>query len=49
MPGITSTNYKLIMEKVENLEELFHMSEKAIADIIGLENSRKLHQFINKK
>lgn len=37
------------MEKVENLEELMTMSEKKLSDIIGIENGRKLHQFINKK
>ncbi|KAI9256178.1 hypothetical protein BY458DRAFT_558426 [Sporodiniella umbellata] len=35
MPGVNSKNYKYIINKVENLEELAGMSQKDIASIIG--------------
>jgi DNA excision repair protein ERCC-4 len=49
MPGINSSNYKLIINKVNNLEELAKMSSREISKIIGEECGQKLYQFLRKK
>lgn len=49
MPGVNSINYKIIMNQVEDLDELVHLSQKKIKDMIGEELGRKLYQFIHKK
>ncbi|KAG1143281.1 hypothetical protein G6F37_006756 [Rhizopus arrhizus] len=46
MPGINSSNYKLIINKVNNLEELAKMSSREISKIIGEECGQKLYQFL---
>lgn len=49
MPGVDSKNYKLLINAVENLEQLFALSESDIAKIIGIEPARKLYKFIHQK
>ncbi|KAI9337340.1 hypothetical protein BD770DRAFT_422590 [Pilaira anomala] len=49
MPGVTSSNYKHIMNQVQDLDELMHLSQKRINDMIGEGHGRKLYQFIHKK
>ncbi|OBZ86984.1 DNA repair protein rad16 [Choanephora cucurbitarum] len=49
MPGVTSANYKLIMNQVKDLEELLHLSKRKIQGIIGEELGNKLYNFIHKK
>jgi DNA excision repair protein ERCC-4 len=49
MPGITSANYRHVMNNVNNLNELVHMSKKQMTDLIGTELGNKLYRFINKK
>ncbi|KAI8638095.1 hypothetical protein BD408DRAFT_485756 [Parasitella parasitica] len=49
MPGVNSTNYRIIMNHFEDLDELFHSNQKTLQELIGLEYGRKLHNFIHKK
>jgi DNA excision repair protein ERCC-4 len=49
MPGVTSANYKLIMNDMEDLSELMRASQKRLKDLIGEEFGRKLYNFIHKK
>ena len=49
MPGVNSKNYKLLINAVENLEQLFALSEGDITKIIGAEQARKLYKFIHQK
>ncbi|CAO3677620.1 unnamed protein product [Rhizopus microsporus] len=49
MPGVNSKNYKAIISKVNNLEELASMSQKEISKIIGEECGSKLYNFLRKK
>lgn len=37
------------MNQVQDLDELMHLSQKRINDMIGEEQGRKLYQFIHKK
>ncbi|KAG2213458.1 hypothetical protein INT47_009132 [Mucor saturninus] len=37
MPGVTSKNYKIIMNGVQDLDELMHLSQKRIENMIGVE------------
>ena len=50
MPGVTFKNYKLIMNRVENLRELGQLSESQLTTIMG--NSKQasmLYEFIHKR
>lgn len=47
LPGVTENNYHQLAAKVLCLQDLFVMSLAAIQAIIGAENGRKLHSFIN--
>ena len=50
MPGVTFKNYKLIMNKVENLHELSQYNESELTAIVG--NSKQaslLYNFIHKR
>lgn len=47
LPGVTETNYHQLAAKVMCLQDLFVMSMAAMQAIIGAENGRKLHNFIN--
>jgi ERCC4-type nuclease len=50
MPGVTFKNYKLIMNKVENLRELSQLTEDELTTIMG--NSKQaslLYNFIHKQ
>jgi hypothetical protein len=47
LPGVTETNYHQLAAKVLCLQDLFVMPLAAIQAIIGAENGRKLHAFIN--
>ncbi|RCH93915.1 hypothetical protein CU098_007957, partial [Rhizopus stolonifer] len=49
MPGINSKNYKLVINKVNNLEDLAKMTQREIANIIGEECASKLFEFLHKK
>jgi malonyl CoA-acyl carrier protein transacylase len=48
MPGVTSKNYWLIMNKVDNLESLAKMKEKAIQEIIGIGPGKLLYRFLHR-
>jgi hypothetical protein len=47
LPGVTETNYHQLAAKVLCLQDLFVMSLAAMQAILGAENGRKLHTFIN--
>jgi len=50
MPGVTFKNYKLLMNKVENLRELSQLKEAELTTIMG--NSKQaslLYNFIHKQ
>jgi hypothetical protein len=47
LPGVTETNYHQLAAKVLCLQDLFVMPLAVIQAIIGAENGRKLHSFIN--
>jgi hypothetical protein len=47
LPGVTETNYHQLAAKVLCLQDLFVMSLVAMQAILGAENGRKLHTFIN--
>lgn len=47
MPGVTSKNYRIIINAVENLEQLCAMSQEEIKKLIGEEPARKLYAFIH--
>ncbi|KAI9492695.1 hypothetical protein BDB00DRAFT_826788 [Zychaea mexicana] len=47
LPGVTSKNYKILMNAVENLQQLFRLSVEDLKKLIGEEPARKLHQFIH--
>lgn len=49
MPGVTSKNYRILMNAAETLEELFHMSREQLKELIGEEPSKHLYDFIHKK
>ncbi|KAL7330954.1 DNA repair protein RAD16, variant 2 [Mucor circinelloides] len=49
MPGINSTNYRVIMNHFQDLDELFHSNQKTLKGLIGEEFGRKLYNFIHKK
>ncbi|KAI8092898.1 uncharacterized protein BX664DRAFT_261045 [Halteromyces radiatus] len=48
MPGVTSKNYRLIMNKVHNLEALTNMTQKSIQDIIGIGPGKTLYQYLHR-
>lgn len=48
MPGVTSKNYRYIMSKVENLEELCELEVGAITDLIGAEAGKLLWSYLHK-
>ena len=47
LPGVTETNHHQLAAKVLCLQDLFVMSLAAMQAIIGAENGRKLHTFVN--
>ena len=50
MPGVTFKNYKLIMNKVENLRALTRLTEDELTTVMG--NSKQaslLYNFIHKR
>ncbi|KAG2226446.1 hypothetical protein INT45_000614 [Circinella minor] len=49
LPGVTSKNYKLLMNDVKNLQELFKLSVDDLKKIIGAEPAKKLYEFIHHK
>ena len=48
MPGITSKNYRYVMQKVKNLQELAEMDQQAVGELIGAENAKLLCTFLSK-
>ncbi|CAO3594824.1 unnamed protein product [Absidia cylindrospora] len=49
MPGVTSKNYRHIMNSVDNLESLAKMNKKDIQDIIGDTPGQALYRFLHRK
>ncbi|CAO3681836.1 unnamed protein product [Umbelopsis vinacea] len=49
MPGINSKNYRLVISKVENLEELCKLSAEDLQEILGKEAGNKVYNFIHKR
>ncbi|KAI9014547.1 hypothetical protein CLU79DRAFT_766326 [Phycomyces nitens] len=49
MPGITSTNYRIVMNAVKNLEDLCKLEEQELQKLIGKEHAKKLYRFIHQK
>ncbi|KAI8576312.1 hypothetical protein K450DRAFT_257648 [Umbelopsis ramanniana AG] len=49
MPGINSKNFRLVMSKVENIEDLSKVSVEDLKEILGQEAGSKLHRFIHKR
>ncbi|KAL0081166.1 hypothetical protein J3Q64DRAFT_1850905 [Phycomyces blakesleeanus] len=49
MPGITSANYSIIMNAVNNLEDLCKVKEPELQKLIGKEPAKKLYRFIHQK
>jgi len=47
LPGITSFNYKQVMQKVKNLHELSQMSQSQMVEILGSKNGKSLYEFFN--
>ncbi|CAO1631937.1 unnamed protein product [Jaminaea pallidilutea] len=47
MPGITTKNFRLIMNQVRDIEELCDLEEAELAEMIGIEAARQLWNFIN--
>ena len=47
LPGVTESNYHQLAAKVLCLQDLFVMPLAAMQAIIGAENGRKLHSFVN--
>ncbi|KAJ3021532.1 hypothetical protein HKX48_008294 [Thoreauomyces humboldtii] len=48
LPGITSKNYRHVMGRVNNLEELSQMTVDECSALVGKEFGRKLHAFFRK-
>ncbi|CAO1633576.1 unnamed protein product [Parajaminaea phylloscopi] len=48
MPGITTKNYRLVMNTVRDLDELCDLSKAELKGLLGAESSRALWQFIHK-
>ncbi|KAK0520363.1 DNA repair protein RAD16, partial [Tilletia horrida] len=48
LPGITTKNYRYVMNQVRDLGELCAMSREEIQAVIGSEPGRVLHNFINR-
>ncbi|CAG8453665.1 10156_t:CDS:10 [Dentiscutata heterogama] len=48
LPGITAKNYKHVMSKVENLRELTELSLRELQILIGVENGKKLYEFLER-
>ncbi|CAG8618224.1 23974_t:CDS:10 [Dentiscutata erythropus] len=48
LPGITAKNYKHVMSKVDNLRELTELSLRELQILIGVENGKKLHEFLDR-
>jgi DNA excision repair protein ERCC-4 len=49
MPGINSKNYRLVMSKVDNIEDLSKLGVEDLKEILGQEAGSKLHSFIHKR
>lgn len=47
MPGLNDKNYRYVMRKVTNIEELAQMPAGDIAELIGDEASKQLEKFIS--
>lgn len=48
LPGITTTNYRYVMGKVENVEELCGMGLEGVQGLVGAEKGRTLWGFMNR-
>ncbi|GAA5993937.1 hypothetical protein JCM5350_005070, partial [Sporobolomyces pararoseus] len=46
LPGVTSTNYRHLSSKVENMEELTRLELNELQQLIGNEPGKQLHGFI---
>ena len=47
LPGITTTNYRYVMGKVENVEQLCELKTEGVQELIGAEKGRTLHRFLH--
>ncbi|KAL1523711.1 hypothetical protein AB1Y20_018641 [Prymnesium parvum] len=48
LPGVHAHNYRKLMNKVLNLRELSALSVEQLAAIIGVQNAKLLHDFLNR-
>lgn len=46
LPGVTSSNYRHLSGKVENMEELTRLDLNEVQQLIGNEPGKQLHGFI---
>lgn len=47
LPGISTKNYRYVMNKVDNVEALCEMELNAVQELIGVEPGKLLHGFIH--
>ncbi|KAL8283775.1 hypothetical protein RQP46_005207 [Phenoliferia psychrophenolica] len=47
LPGITTTNYRYVMGKVENIEQLCELPLEGVQELIGAEKGRTLYRFLH--
>lgn len=47
MPGVTSTNYEILLERIDTLKDLYSMTRADLLSMLGEKNGTKLHQFLN--
>ncbi|KAI5476750.1 DNA repair protein rad16 [Pseudohyphozyma bogoriensis] len=48
LPGITTSNYRYVMSKVDNIEELCQLPLDRVQELIGVEKGKVLFDFLNK-
>ncbi|KAK4699648.1 DNA excision repair protein ERCC-4, partial [Phenoliferia sp. Uapishka_3] len=47
LPGITTTNYRYVMGKVENIEALCELPLEGVQELIGAEKGKTLYRFLH--
>jgi ERCC4-type nuclease len=47
MPGVTTTNYEGLLERITTLRDLYALSRAEFVTILGDKNGLKLHQFLH--
>lgn len=48
MPGVTSKNYRYLMNKLSNLEDLSNLDQASLVNLIGVESATQLRSFVDK-